>query len=457
MELKTVILTNLKPSKTNTTGRNEGPMFQDLVASVKEKGVLVPILVRKMKQGYEVIAGNRRLAAAKQAGLVEIPAYIVEMNDMEAREAQIIENLHRQDIHPLDEGEAYRKLIDITVPRYEVKDLALKTGKSETFIRQRLGLTNLSEKAKKAFRENKMSISQALIICRLDNIKHQDEATKQAVDYNYEPERLKKWVQEKVYNDLLSKPWAKNAKLAEMVGDKKEKTASLFGDDQLGTDPVIYARQMAAYIELKMREAQSKGVKMVRISTSWGTPEIKGVLGRDEYKIVGAKDECEKIKGIVVEGSDQGKIYTITQDKSFLDGTNYKKTAKEKAEVREKNKKEKERKEKFRLEFVTALERIMFPLTEERLEQLFDFALWRCGTSYQQPVVKSLEMEIVKTEQTDGWNNKKVMKTDYKATIEKYADSPDKKMRVIFALLMPQPPTHEYDNGADFKKAIANL
>src|SRR2546421_11245199 len=92
-------------SDTNPRGsRFEGATFDELVASIKEKGVLVPVLARPRKKGaqeFEIIAGNRRFRAAQIAGLAEIPANVQELTDIEAREAQIVENLQRADVHPL--------------------------------------------------------------------------------------------------------------------------------------------------------------------------------------------------------------------------------------------------------------------------------------------------------------------------------------------------------------------
>ena len=89
--LKTIELAKTKHSETNPTGRLKGKEFDELVASVKEKGVLVPVLFRSgsVKGSWEVVAGNRRLAAARAAGLEEIPAHVVEMTDEEAQEAPL--------------------------------------------------------------------------------------------------------------------------------------------------------------------------------------------------------------------------------------------------------------------------------------------------------------------------------------------------------------------------------
>src|SRR5262249_11770211 len=126
---------------------------------------LMPILVRSQKGKFEVVAGNRRLRAAKEAGLREIPAHIAELTDTEAREAQIVENLQRADVHPLEEGAAYRDLIEQS--GHDVEAVAAKVGKSETYVRNRLVLTNLTKAGQKAFREDLITAAHAALVARL--------------------------------------------------------------------------------------------------------------------------------------------------------------------------------------------------------------------------------------------------------------------------------------------------
>src|SRR5690349_8738274 len=135
-ELQTLPIGKCFESPTNPRGSKlEGPELDELVASIKEKGVLMPVLARPVKDKFEIVAGNRRFRAATLAGLKEIPARVSEMSDAEAREAQIVENLQRADVHPLEEGTAYRKLIEEA--GYDVPAVAAKVSKSETYVRDR--------------------------------------------------------------------------------------------------------------------------------------------------------------------------------------------------------------------------------------------------------------------------------------------------------------------------------
>ena len=460
MLLKNIPISSLTASKTNPRGKDfKGPGFDDLVASIKEKGVLVPILVRPLKLNgdkvvFEIIAGHRRSEAALVAGLEEIPASISEMDDVEAREAQIVENLQREDIHPLDEGEAYRMLIEKSKPRYEAKDIALKVGKSESYIRGRLALTNLCEKAAKAYRDGKIKDTQALLIARIDSEKLQKEAVRNVVEWGYETSRLRDWIEETVYTNLSNRPWAKDAKLTEMLGDSEK--PSLFGDKSAGIDPVAHAERLAAFIEIKLREAKEKGEEMVKISTAWGTADTKGALPKDSYKILNSKKEIkdakEVKKGIVVEGDNIGKIFTISTAKEDVkESSVYKKTPAEKAAIKKEKEASKKKKDKLEADFQEALMKIKLPLSKKHLDLLLEAALYRCGFSYQQPTANLIGAVIVKKSKKSWSDGKMRMESDYGESLKQYAEENGDtgKMRVIFALLMPHP-TPDYSE--DFIK-----
>lgn len=97
-------LAEIKPSKTNPRRVVNGHAFDELAASVAAHGVLQPVLVRPTEKGYELVAGHRRFAAAQKAGLERIPAAVRDLTDVEALEIQLIENLERSDLHPLEEA-----------------------------------------------------------------------------------------------------------------------------------------------------------------------------------------------------------------------------------------------------------------------------------------------------------------------------------------------------------------
>lgn len=129
-----------------------------LSASIQEKGVLQPILVRvhpQEKGKYEIVAGERRWRAAKKAGLHHIPALIREFSDAEALEVGLLENIQRQDLNPIEEAEGYRRLAEEF--HHTQESLARILGKSRSHIANTLRLLTLSEKIKNYLNEGKLS------------------------------------------------------------------------------------------------------------------------------------------------------------------------------------------------------------------------------------------------------------------------------------------------------------
>ena len=140
--------------------------LQELVSSIREKGVLQPLLVRQKDGGYELVAGERRWLAAKQAGLDKVPALIIDVSDQEALEIALIENLQREDLNPIEEAAAYRKLIDefgLTQAQ-----IAERVGKDRSTIANRLRLLALHPDVISMLTEGILSEGHARILLRLD-------------------------------------------------------------------------------------------------------------------------------------------------------------------------------------------------------------------------------------------------------------------------------------------------
>jgi ParB family transcriptional regulator, chromosome partitioning protein len=124
-------------------------------------------LVRELEESnYEVIAGARRLRAAKLAQLEKVPVRIVKLTDAEAIEAQCVENLQREDIHPLEEALGFKSLLELGEP-YNIAHIAARSGKSEAYIYGRLRLADLIPPVAEAFLKDKITIGHALLIAKL--------------------------------------------------------------------------------------------------------------------------------------------------------------------------------------------------------------------------------------------------------------------------------------------------
>ena len=120
-----------------------------LAESIKEHGVVQPVIVRKKDSGYELIAGERRLRAAQLAGLVEIPALVRDYSDQETAEIALIENLQREDLNPLEEGLAYQRMI--SEYHFTQEKMANLIGKSRSYVTNMMRLLELSEEVKPSF------------------------------------------------------------------------------------------------------------------------------------------------------------------------------------------------------------------------------------------------------------------------------------------------------------------
>lgn len=137
----------------------------ELSLSIKEKGVLQPLIVRRVGAGYEIIAGERRWRAAQKAGVTKVPIIIKEASDSEALELALIENLQRQDLNPIEEAGGYRRLIEDFGLTHE--EVAARIGKDRSTITNQLRLLKLPEEAQKALVEGEITAGHARAILSL--------------------------------------------------------------------------------------------------------------------------------------------------------------------------------------------------------------------------------------------------------------------------------------------------
>lgn len=174
-------LGRIKPSPTNPRKIFDEVGLRDLAESIKSKGVLSPILVRPARKGdgFELVFGERRWRAAKLAKVATVPAMVREMSDQDVLEAQVIENLQRVDVHPLEEADGYRALMD--QHGYSAEVLAKKVGKSKAYVYARLKLCELAAAPREACIDGRLSASVALLIARLPTAELQQRATREVL------------------------------------------------------------------------------------------------------------------------------------------------------------------------------------------------------------------------------------------------------------------------------------
>lgn len=452
-------LVNLEVSKcfespTNPRGSVfEKTPFAELVASIKESGILQPVLARLVKDKYEIVAGSRRLRAAKEAGLAFIPAQVRPMTDIEAREFQIVENLQRADIHPLEEGAAYRKLIEES--SYDVPAVAAKVGKSETFVRDRLVLTDLCKSGQKAFRTGRITVGHAALVARLD-----PKMQLEALDY-LDVERDGDWITQETTSELrdwirrqelktsmAAPPWTGDEQMKAALGGCDECIGK--GDDLFGkraadacSNPSCYSRRMADI------ENAAEDDSLVRLSGYYSN-QNDFVLNGEKYNLVGAgsykvlktkKEKCDHVeRGIIVSHDGLGRILDICRSpeckRHWPDskpGGHYKPTADEKAARKKEREKDAKKKDTDSKAMATAVAKLSWPLSEKHLTVLLDLAIKSTNNDIQKGLCDRRGIEAPKYSQTMG-NGRNYRKAILDAAAKA---QPKDKVGLLFELLVP--------------------
>jgi len=153
--------------------------MKELVESIREQGIIQPVVVQKAKTGYELIVGERRWRAAKKAGLKKIPAVIREAGDLQSLEMAIIENIHRQDLNPIEEARAYSKLAEDFGLKQE--EIAQRVGKNRASVANYLRLLKLSRPLQEDLISGKISMGHARALLALSSNREIDALRRRIV------------------------------------------------------------------------------------------------------------------------------------------------------------------------------------------------------------------------------------------------------------------------------------
>lgn len=218
-EIVMVPVEDLKASPTNPRSEKEtGEGLDELVESIKANGILNPVLFRKipgkLKVGSskEIVAGHRRVAAARVAGLAEVPAIECKLDDAQVEEAQLIENVQRKDLDPVEEANAYEKLR--TTRKLEVAEIAARTGKSASHVSGRLALLNVGAKLLAEVKAGKVPLTVAQLVGRIPDEADRKELIEKLEGWDYYDndgpitlEAVKKVLYEDVMRDLAGAAW----------------------------------------------------------------------------------------------------------------------------------------------------------------------------------------------------------------------------------------------------------
>ena len=192
----------LKPHSQQPRKNFDDKKMAELIASIKEKGVIQPLVVRQQGDHYQIIAGERRWRAAQKAGLDRLPVVIQDVSENHALEIALIENIQREDLNPLEEAGAYRYLVDTFDLSQE--DVAQRVGKDRSSVANALRLLRLPEKIKGLVTANQLSMGHARALLALEREEDIVEASHEILRKNLSVRETEKLVKKiKNFNGVI--------------------------------------------------------------------------------------------------------------------------------------------------------------------------------------------------------------------------------------------------------------
>jgi ParB family chromosome partitioning protein len=342
-EYRNLPLNVLSESTTNPRHIFEDAALKELADSIRTQGILSPLLVRPLNgQRFEIVAGARRYRAAQMAEAATVPVRIVNLTDAEALETQLIENLQRRDVHPMEEAQGFRALLNLEEPKYSIEQISARTGKTPVFVASRLKLTELAPVIVEAFYREEIGVGHALLLAKL-----QPDKQEQALAACFKEEwsggdrkakrlllpvrNLQFWIEHNILLILKQAPFNKrDAQLIPIAGscvDCPKRTGHnklLFADvrEDACTDPTCYAAKLEAHVQKQLAEKP----ELVQISTAYGQQqEGSKIVTRSKYVEIrpDKPDTPEKakwpefktckytIEAIVSDGIDKGELRKV--------------------------------------------------------------------------------------------------------------------------------------------------
>ncbi|MCA9398781.1 MAG: ParB/RepB/Spo0J family partition protein, partial [Candidatus Omnitrophica bacterium] len=163
---------NIRPNSLQPRTQYDEEKLEELKASIKEQGVLQPILIRQKNDAYEVVAGERRLRAAKALGLEEVPVIVKELDDRDTLVIALIENIQREDLNPIEEAESFKKLIEDF--QYTHDEVAKVLGKNRSTITNIMRLLNLPRRIQQSVSDGEISMGHARALLGVESFDAQN-------------------------------------------------------------------------------------------------------------------------------------------------------------------------------------------------------------------------------------------------------------------------------------------
>jgi ParB family chromosome partitioning protein len=247
----------LKPNPRNPRRQFTEAELEELTDSIKERGIIQPIVVRETANEFEIIAGERRWRAAQRAGLHDVPIAIVDATDVQSLEFAIIENVQRADLNPIEEAAGYVALMEQC--NHTQEQVAQIVGKSRPYVANMVRLLKLPEKVKELVRAGKLTAGHARLLVRHAQAEFYAEM---AVDEGFSVRQLEEWTREvtgqpgDVYMDRQAKQIARGFGGSKPAPAKDADTRALERrlSDTLGLEVSIDARGESGTLHIKYRD-----------------------------------------------------------------------------------------------------------------------------------------------------------------------------------------------------------
>src|SRR5690242_16621399 len=343
--IQDIPIAKIRESKTNPRRFFDETKLAELADNIRQHGVLQPILLRPLPEGeagtYALVAGTRRYRASKLAKCESIPATVRDLTDAQALELQVIENVQRVDVHPLDEAQSYAALIELQPDTYTVETIASRVGRSPAYVSGRLRLIQLITEAKQALYEDKLTVAHAFEVARLqphDQRRALQECFPQyrnaaAILKDRKAEavtvrKLREWIEQEIHLDLTNAPFDPQDETLLPSAGACARCPKGTGNNPLlfpevrqksiCTDRECYRAKVEALVQIRVKPLEDKGEKPLRISqaASWQrnghTPDV---LFEGEFLKLKSKGECPNAKAaVLIDGKSAGTTLYICKD-----------------------------------------------------------------------------------------------------------------------------------------------
>lgn len=348
---KMVPLAQLNDAPWNARKTFDAAATQELADSVKAHGILVPLIVRAVDvedpegNAFEIVAGHRRFHAAQLAGLDEVPCIVRDLDEDQARELGMVDNVQREDLQPMEEAEAYGKLL--AEPSATVESVAAVIGKSPSYVGQRAQLLKAIVPVREALAAGAIEVGHALQLARLSEELQAEWLQQMEVEEiveedgdegdgetgagvarewsrtQYSVAELRREIAQRALKVLSDAPFPLDACLpvdgavpCTVCPKRTINSAVLFADlpeSDSCTDRACFGRKTQAWIEHEMAAAKDQGRKLVKLSSRGLSSN--GVVAFWNMKILKAADECGKgEEAIWVDGGEVARRVWICRE-----------------------------------------------------------------------------------------------------------------------------------------------